>query len=177
MRRKSAAEKKMVGTYRASRDKRAPQFVDAIDSKAPAYVRQNKLAHAEWKAVFPLLAAEGILRATDISLLSSYCVLYARWREAAADVEKNGLTVTVTSQTRTGITTKPVINPSVRSEILYQSAMMRAAVKFGLNPLDRPRLEASPIDKAVTHAERDDEPDYSWPDGDLEAEKDLYPDT
>jgi P27 family predicted phage terminase small subunit len=170
MKRKSAAEKKAVGTYRASRDKRSPQFIAVIESKAPAYVRKNKLAYTEWKTVFPLLAAEGILKETDISLLASYCVLYSRWRSATADVEKNGLTITVTSTTRTGITQKPTMNPSVRSEILYQSAMMRAAVKFGLNPLDRPRVEASPIDKALAREESSelDISDYSWPDDNVE---------
>lgn len=149
MRRKSTAMKKLQGTYQASRDdKKRLQFETAngAEIKAPAYVRKNKLAYAEWKAVAPHLIAERILKPTDVSLLSSYCVLYSRWREAAADVETNGQTIIVTSTTRTGATHKPVINPSVRSEILYQAAMMKTAVKFGINPLDRPRVEVPEAD-------------------------------
>jgi P27 family predicted phage terminase small subunit len=148
MRRKSADEKKASGTYRPGRDRINPQFISATDIKAPAYIRRNKLAHAEWKSVAPFLEAEGILKIPDVSSFASYCLLYARWREATADVEKNGQTITVTSTTRTGMTQKPVINPSVRAEIIYQQAMMKAAVKFGLNPLDRPRVSsANPSDE------------------------------
>src|ERR1039457_7031241 len=144
MRRKSTSEKRIMETYRGDRDPKRIQFVTAngVASKPPAYVRKIKLALSEWRAVAPFLEAEGILKQPDVSLLASYCILYARWREAALDVETNGQTLTVTSTTRTGKTEKPFVNPAVRNEILYQAAMMRAAVKFGLNPLDRPRVEA-----------------------------------
>ena len=148
MRRKTAAEKLATGTYRPERDRKTPQFVTGhgVASKPPAYLRTNKLAIEEWKRVTPYLEAEGILKETDVSLLASYCILYARWREATADVERNDQVITVISQTRTGKTERPTANPSVRNEILYQAAMMRAAVKFGLSPLDRPRVEASPFE-------------------------------
>jgi P27 family predicted phage terminase small subunit len=143
MRRKSAAEKQATGTYRPGRDSKRLQFDnDAAAIKPPAYLRKIKLALAEWKAVAPFLEAEGILKLPDVSLLASYCILYARWREAALNVEQKGQILTITSTTRTGKTQKPIANPAVRNEILYQAAMMRAAVKFGLNPLDRPRIEA-----------------------------------
>jgi P27 family predicted phage terminase small subunit len=146
MRRKSVAEKKLLGTYRDDRDNRKRvQFATAngLPIRIPAYVRANKLALAEWKAVTPHLIAEGILKPTDVSILGSYCLLFARWRAAALDVETNGQTIMVTSSTRTGSCTKPVSNPSVRHEVLYQAAMMKAAVKLGLNPLDRPRIEVT----------------------------------
>lgn len=148
MRRKTNAEKRLQGTYQASRDRNRLQFATAngVAIKAPSYLRQNKLAYGEWKAVAPHLIAEGILKITDVSLLASYCILYARWREAALDVETNGQTLTVVSTTRTGKSEKPIVNPAVRNEILYQAAMMRAAVKFGLNPLDRPRVETPEAD-------------------------------
>lgn len=161
MRRKSAAEKKAIGTYRPGRDKETPQFVSADGLKAPAYVRRNKIAHGEWKAVAPFLEAEGILKQTDISLLASYCILYSRWREAALDVENNGQTLTVTSTTRTGMTQKPITNPAVRNELLYQAGMMKTAIKFGLNPLDRPRVEVSPFeDEDDVPTEDDGDDDY-----------------
>jgi P27 family predicted phage terminase small subunit len=170
MRRKSTSEKKLQGTYQASRDRNRLQFANTngIVIKAPAYVRQNKLAYGEWKAVAPHLIAEGILKPTDVSLLASYCVLFSRFREAALDVSTNGQTLTVTSTTRTGRTERTVANPAVRNEIVYQAAMMRAAVKFGLNPLDRPRVEApeaegddgrDPFDKFL---DGDDDPDLAY---------------
>ena len=148
MRRKSTAEKRLQGTYQASRERNRLQFVPShgVASRPPTYVRKIKLALSEWRAVAPFLEAEGILKQPDVSLLASYCILYARWREAALDVETNGQTLMVTSTTRTGKTERPIVNPAVRNEIIYQSAMMKAAVKFGLNPLDRPRVEAPDAD-------------------------------
>lgn len=158
MRRKTAAQKLALGTYRASRDRQTPKFesTEGIASRPPSFIKKNKLALAEWKAVAPFLEAEGILKQPDIAILASYCVLYSRWRSAAADVDQRGQIITVTSTTRTGRTEKPVANPSVRNEILYQSAMMKAAVKFGLNPLDRPRVEASPFDVPESAYDADD---------------------
>lgn len=146
MRKKTRAEKQNQGTYRGDRDRPTLQFADSkgIADRPPTYVKQNKLAFAEWKRVAPHLEAEGILKEPDVSSFASYTILYSRWREAAADVEQNGQTIIVTSQTRTGKTEKPITNPAVRNEVTYQAAMLRAAVKFGLNPLDRPRLEVPP---------------------------------
>jgi P27 family predicted phage terminase small subunit len=147
-RRKSIAEHERSGTLRPARHNRktlafAPGATTIAD-KPPTYLRKNKLALVEWRATAPFLEAEGILKQTDISLLASYCILYARWRAATLDVETNGQIITITSTTRTGRTEKPAANPACRNEVVYQAAMMRAAVKFGLNPLDRPRIEVPP---------------------------------
>lgn len=146
-RRKTIAEKQTVNTYRADRDKPTPAFTPSKNAKPPAYLRPNKFALEEWKRVAPHLEAEGILKETDLSLLASYCLLYARWREAAADVETRGQIITITSTTRTGMTQKPVVNPSVRAELLYQQAMLKTGVKFGLNALDRSRVETTPVEE------------------------------
>ena len=50
MRQKSSAEKRATGTYCASRDRKRLRFAVA-NSKPPAYLRKNKLALEEWKAV------------------------------------------------------------------------------------------------------------------------------
>ena len=72
-------------------------------------------------------------------------------------METNGQTLTVTSTTRTGRTEKPIANPAVRNEVIYQAAMMKAAIKFGLNPLDRPRVEtSSPFDVPESAYDADD---------------------
>jgi P27 family predicted phage terminase small subunit len=107
MRRKTATEKRIIGTYKPSRDRKKLSFSKTeAEIKPPAYLRKNKLAYAEWKAVAPFLEAEGILKQPDVSLLASYCILYSRWREATLEVETKGQIITVTSQTRTGKTQK-----------------------------------------------------------------------
>jgi P27 family predicted phage terminase small subunit len=171
--RRSTAEKKLLGTYRKDRDKKRVQFATAngIAIKCPAYVRDSsKIAYAEWKAVVPHLIAEGVLKPTDVSILASYCLLYSRWREAAASVERDGQTILVTSTTRTGKTEKPIVNPAVRNEILYSAALVKIGTKLGLNPLDRSRIEASeadddgkdPFEKFLDNDEDDPELDYLY---------------
>lgn len=162
MRPTSTAAKQAMGTYRADRARKTPQFkAEGSSIAAPTFIKQNKLALKEWKAVAPFLEAEGILKQPDVSLLANYCILYSRWREAAQRVQDEGQIITVTSTTRTGRTDKPVVNPWVRCEQTYSAAMVKAAVKFGLSPLDRPRVEVSPFeaDRAAcnANAEADEE--------------------
>jgi P27 family predicted phage terminase small subunit len=157
MRAISAAEKQAMGTYRPDRARKTPRFRAGQDIAAhpPAFIRKNKLALKEWRAVAAILEAEGVLKAPDVAQLASYCTLYSRWRDAAQHVEDEGQVVTITSTTRTGRTDKPVQNPWVRCEQTYAAAMMKAAVKFGLNPLDRPRVEVSPFEADQAAADAD----------------------
>ncbi len=143
MRRKTAEQKLREGTYRADRDRKIPQF--STRAACPKYL--SKHAKAEWKRVAPLLEDAGILREIDASLLASYCQMFAHWRTSEDDIAKNGLVITVSSQTRTGRTDKPVQNPAVRNSIQFHKAMVATAVKFGINPLDRPRIEVPPTDE------------------------------
>lgn len=150
MRRKTTAEKKLLGTYRPDRDgdRKRVQFAtaDGVAIKAPPFVRSNKFANAEWKSIIPHLLSERILKQTDISLLANYVMTYAHWRAAVEEVEKQGATIIITSTTRTGKTEKPVINPAVRNEILYSAALVKIGTKLGLNPLDRSRVVVEEAD-------------------------------
>jgi P27 family predicted phage terminase small subunit len=140
MRRLSKEEKMQRGTYRSDRDKNTPQF--APGAVCPKYL--SKEAKAEWRRVAPLLEGAGILQAIDQTLLASYCSLYGFLREAEADIQQNGLVIFVSSQTRTGSTTKPIQNPSVRTAIQLQRALVATGTKLGMTPLDRSRVEVPP---------------------------------
>lgn len=140
-RKKSIEEHKLAGTYRADRHDKAT-LVFAPGATAPRYL--SKVAKAEWKRVAPLLEQAGILQAIDQTLLASYCQMFAHYRASEDDIAKNGLVILVTSQTRTGSTSKPTQNPAVRNSIQFHRAMVATAVKFGINPLDRPRIEVPP---------------------------------
>ena len=65
---------------------------------------------------------------------------------ASDDVAKRGLTTTVTYQTKNGGYTREIPNPNCLLEVRYFQAMMKAATKFGLNPLDRERITVSPFE-------------------------------
>jgi P27 family predicted phage terminase small subunit len=136
MRRKSREEKLAQGTYRADRDRKSPQY--APGAACPSYL--SKEARQEWKRVHPMLEQAGVLQAIDQSLLASYCQMFGHWKKSEEDIAKNGLVIMVSSQTRTGRTEKPVQNPAVRNSIQFHKAMMATATKFGINPLDRPRI-------------------------------------
>ena len=143
MRRKTREQKLLEGSYRPDRDRATPRFA-ATDVKCPSYL--SKEAKAEWRRVAPLLDQAGILRPIDRSILSAYCEAWANWRASEDDISRNGLIITVTSQTRTGLTQKPMQNPAVRNSIQYGKMMMTLATKFGLDPLARPRIEVPPDD-------------------------------
>lgn|GEM_PF-2599374 len=141
MRRKSVSEHKLSGTYRPDRhDRKTPAFTPG--ATCPRYL--SKVAKDEWNRVAPLLEEQGILVNIDQSLLASYCQTFAHWRASEDDIAKNGLVILVESQTRTGRTSKPVQNPAVRNSLQFLKAMTTIAVKFGINPLDRPRIELPP---------------------------------
>ena len=137
-RRKSIAELRAHGTYRTDRHaRRTLRFTPG--ATAPKYL--SRVARQEWNRVAPLLEEQGVLQNIDQSLLASYCQMYGHWRASEDDISKNGLVITVSSQTRTGRTEKPVSNPAVANAIRFHRAMVATAVKFGINPLDRPRIE------------------------------------
>ncbi len=140
MRPVSRERKQILGTYRADRDRQTPLFPPG--ASCPNYLTGR--ARAEWKRVAPLLSQAGVLQQIDQSLLASYCTMYGHWRASEEDIQQNGLVITVTSTTRTGRTDKPVPNPAVSNSIRFHKAMMATAVKFGINPLDRPRIEIPP---------------------------------
>ena len=144
MRRKTREEKIAQGTYRPDRDRTVPQF--RAGATRPKFLT-NRIARAEWNRVAPLLTEQGVLTEIDATLLASYCLLYAHWRESVESLARDGLVIIVSSQTRTGSTVKPVQNPALRNSLQLQKQMMATATKFGINPLDRPRIEVPPNDE------------------------------
>ncbi len=141
MRRKTTEVKKLNGTHRANRDRKTPQFASGSIS-CPKYL--SKTARAEWNRVAPLLEEAGILQEIDASILASYCQMFGHWRSSEDDIARNGLVITVSSQTRTGKSEKPIQNPAVRNAIQFHKSMIQTAVKLGISLLDRQRIEVPP---------------------------------
>lgn len=139
--RKSKELKQAHGTYRADRNKPAPEF-DPGPISRPRYLKG--LARKEWDAVVPYLKAKKVITPVDISLAASYCQMFAFYMDAVADIEQRGSTIMVTSTTRTGRTDKPFANPSVDNAIRFHAAMVKVGTKLGLSPLDRPKIIVPP---------------------------------
>src|SRR5579859_6076046 len=131
---KSTAQHLLQGTYQACRhDKttlQAPIAVGIADNP-PKYLKGE--ARREWLRVAPSLEQAGTLTLIDVSSLAYYSRMFGLWRKAADDVDKRGDTITQPSG-------RVVVNPSVKLEVLYGAAMVKSGTKFGLNPLDRPRV-------------------------------------
>jgi P27 family predicted phage terminase small subunit len=99
-------------------------------------------ARREWRRVAKLLREQRVVTAADRGALAAYCVSWARWMQAEAVVETEGLTVDVTLYNRKGeeIGTKPTINPNVMVAQQYQRLLMAAAGRLGLDPSSRSKV-------------------------------------
>lgn len=147
-RRKTADEHRLNGTYKPHRagNYAGNGVTFSGPAKMPTYL--SKDARAEWRRIGPDLEQNGILTAASANIFAAYCTAFALWRECLADIGTNGQTIMVNSHTRTGSTTVPKQNPAVRNLGEHQRAMLAAAKLFGIDPLNRPRIEASPLPPA-----------------------------
>jgi P27 family predicted phage terminase small subunit len=97
----------------------------------------------EWYRVAGGLHRLGLLTALDVMPLASYCVAYARWREAeellahmaARDLMTSGLLV----KSQSG---DARVNPIAKISRLAASDMVRYAAEFGFSPAARARIAA-----------------------------------
>lgn len=93
----------------------------------------GEIAVAAWQQVAPWLIEAKILTATDLHNLEAFCMAYQRWREAQADITKNGIIVKGAKQ--------EIKNPActVANETMRQMATFGSAL--GLDPAARSRLK------------------------------------
>jgi P27 family predicted phage terminase small subunit len=91
------------------------------------------IAVEAWQQVAPWLIEAKILTATDLHNLEAFCMAYQRWREAQADITKNGIIVMGAKQ--------EIKNPActVANETMRQMATFGSAL--GLDPAARARLK------------------------------------
>lgn len=129
------------------------------------------LAQAEWRRIVPELLRLEVLSKIDGKALAGYCMAYARWMQAEADVAKYGLTIeepvvdTVTGQQRflgEGIsvsgdgdlirTGRPLFrlkrNPAISVSHDAQKLMKSFLVEFGMTPAARTRLRVEKSEKS-----------------------------
>jgi P27 family predicted phage terminase small subunit len=140
-RKKSTQFHQLAGTFRADRHAKGSLQFPAASGTAPRWL--SKVAKAEWRRVAPLLMDQGLLLETDTAILAAYCIAFAGYLECVRQIQEQGQTIIVESQTRTGRTSKPVKNPAVALMFEYQRAMLAAAAKLGFSPYDRERIEGS----------------------------------
>lgn len=113
----------------------------------PAYL--EGLASEEWDRLADDLYGMGVLTVADTESLAAYCVAYARWRKAEADLDdaiakaranrKDKTRGAALMETTNG---NLVQNPLIGIANTARRDMMRLATEFGLSPSSRTLLEA-----------------------------------
>jgi P27 family predicted phage terminase small subunit len=146
MRRTSLKQKLLKGTLRADRVRNEAQFAIADPNSVPSYL--SKEARKEFRRVAPELAEQGILTQASMNILAAYSATYALWREALEDIASKGQVIMCESTTRTGRTVVPRQNPSIKTFLSLQSALLASARLFGIDPLSRQNIDANPLQSA-----------------------------
>lgn len=141
-RRKPVSNLVMSGGYRADRHANRHELTFRHGAKCPSWLDAE--AKKEWKRIAPELEAQGILTSVSAQILASYCSSFAHWKQSEAEIQKNGLVISIQSTTRTGQTIKPVPNPAVKNYLTVKRLMLESAAKFGLDPLSSQRVDAVP---------------------------------
>lgn len=113
--------------------------------KKPTWL--GKAASKKWDDLVPLLERMQILTIADADIIAAYCQSWQRWREADADLEKNGFTLPSASGS-------PKANPaiSVRREMMIR--IQALGDRLGLNPEARKSLNVAAIFKRTSAAAR-----------------------
>jgi P27 family predicted phage terminase small subunit len=145
------------GTYRADRHTKTGLSYPPSDGRPPRWL--DKAAKAEWKRVAPLLMAEGKLLMPDESVLASYCSAVSGYQDCLRQIQEHGQTQTVTSQTRTGSSSRIVKHPAVQLLFEHQRVMLQTASHFGFTPLSRERITGEMPDDG----EQELQPTFSSP--------------
>lgn len=92
------------------------------------------------------------LSLADVDLFAAYCASYARWREAEAFLELNGLTQDIRDD---GVKGKPgpvkCVQQWPQVAIAKQSLLMMCKIggELGLSPAARTRIHVEPPDKSA----------------------------
>jgi P27 family predicted phage terminase small subunit len=110
----------------------------------PAHL--SAAARREWRRMGRQLLDLGVLTTVDRAVLAAYCVAYARWAEAEAQVSKLGLVV----KTSAG---NLIQNPylSIANRAMEQTAKL--ASEFGMTPSSRSRVQTAEGDSGPSLAD------------------------
>lgn len=112
--------------------------LDAMSALPVAPVKLNDLAQAEWDRVVPQLHATGYVADVDLATLAGYCMAYARWSQAEADIDRMATQDPSTHGALVKTTNGNLIqNPLVGVASNARKQMLQFAAEFGLTPASR----------------------------------------
>lgn len=123
---KSTAEHQKAGTLNVTRhaNRLQPPLLDTVPPAPEGFTQAQK---DKWATICRTMIRDGILSDTYLHAIEHYCNAWKRWSEAAAEVDKTGLTFTTdTGQTKS--------NPAMQIEKEMLSLMMRILEQCGYTP-------------------------------------------
>ena len=104
----------------------------------------DDVAKAEWFRTAAVLSEMGLLSRADRTALAAYCVAYARWVEAEAQVKRYG---TIVKSPEKGF---PMKSPYLTVADQALETMRKLMVEFGLTPSSRSRIRTPDRDGPVS---------------------------
>ena len=129
---KPTAQKQLAGNPgKRALNKDEPQFTKVTNVDPPEWMPD--LAKMMWQTILPELLAQDVLCITDLHNVESFCMAYARWREAEIEVTNRGILVINPS----GALVK---NPALTAIGEAKKQMVQFGSLLGLDPSSRSRI-------------------------------------
>jgi P27 family predicted phage terminase small subunit len=116
-----------------------PPVPDESERSADA-TAARELARAEWLAIVPVLAAQGILSQVDGTVLADHCVVAARIALCEQDITRHGVWVEGERGAQK--------NPSTTAANQYRTQLRHTMSVLGLTPHARQLLKGGKDDEA-----------------------------
>lgn len=140
--RKSTALKILDGDQRCRVNRNEPKPPKHA-GECPAFL--DEVGRAAWHRVAAGLDAMGLLTVADSEAIALYAATYSRWRAASDSLERDGTTITSTTETPTkhGLATRTIAktNPALAVANECQRQMIRLLAQFGMTPTSRSSLD------------------------------------
>ena len=121
--------KALLGSHRQHEE---PEY-SPLDREAPADVKKNPTAHAEWDRLIDELLNCNVLKAPDLSLFADYCKSYARVLDLEEKIDQCGLTLL----DKQGVAKRNPLYLTLMNERHYLHALR---VRLGFSPVDRAKV-------------------------------------
>jgi len=127
-----------VEVYRSEAARRGTKPAAVVEPEAPENL--DDASQREWERITRLLRARGALDALDQAALHEYLVCWRRLRDAEAQIEADGITVT-------GANGQLVRHPALTPATQYRAALLALCKEFGFTYNSRLRMAMPPTEK------------------------------
>ena len=129
------------GTYRPGRDGKVLPIVNPASHQVPETITMIKSIKL-WNMVVESYDAMKLLNQMDVPALEIMCLEYQRYWEYESLIKKAGAVQKLKD--------KPLVNPYIKLREKAFENFKELAMRFGLTPSDRAKIQAGEIPKAET---------------------------